>query len=34
MYFINEGSQRGFVKTGGEEEFQKGVNDNLKTAGP
>lgn len=34
MYFINEGFQRGFVKTDGEEEFQKDVNDNLETAGP
>ena len=32
MHFINEGFQRGFVKTDGE-EFQKDVN-NLETAAP
>lgn len=32
--FINEGFQRGFVKTDGEEVFQKDVNGILETAGP
>lgn len=32
VYFINEGFQRGFVKTDGEEVFQKDVNGNLETA--
>lgn len=33
VYFINEGFQRGFVKTDGE-VFQKDVNGNLETASP
>ena len=34
MYFTNPLWNPSLIKTDGEEEFQKDVNDNLETAGP